>query len=248
MPAASYWTQTRAPRYSFVFALPLLLAYELLAAGLAGPAGGVRNGADVILQVLVGTIAGPEGILYVTGVVMLLCIAWIVRDARTNGLPRVGWFPVMLLESAVLALVFAVVVGVATTQLLAGLGSALATVDAVQAAPPVQLDTATALMLSLGAGLYEELVFRVLLVSVIAAGVRLLLGASATTAAVTAAVVSAIIFSAFHYVGAFGEPFTIESFTFRAIAGLAFSGLYLLRGFGITAWTHALYDVGVLVL
>jgi hypothetical protein len=22
-----------------------------------------------------------------------------------------------------------------------------------------------------------------------------------------------------------------------------FSGLYLLRGFGITAWTHALYDV-----
>ncbi len=27
------------------------------------------------------------------------------------------------------------------------------------------------------------------------------------------------------------------------IAGVLFSGLYLLRGFGITAWTHALYDV-----
>jgi hypothetical protein len=27
------------------------------------------------------------------------------------------------------------------------------------------------------------------------------------------------------------------------VAGLLFSGLYVLRGFGITAWTHALYDV-----
>ena len=39
---------------------------------------------------------------------------------------------------------------------------------------------------------------------------------------------------------------TLESFVFRTLAGLAFSGLYLTRGFGITAWTHALYDVAVL--
>ena len=63
-----------------------------------------------------------------------------------------------------------------------------------------------------------------------------------------AVVASAVIFSAFHYIGPFGDAFTVQSFTFRAIAGLAFSALYVLRGFGLTAWTHALYDVGVMVL
>lgn len=248
MAASSYWNDTRAPRYSFVLALPLLLAYEALAAALSGPVSGVRNGADVILQALIGTVVGEQGILYVTALVTLLCSAWVIRDIRRHGTPQARRFPLMLLESAGLAVIFAVVVGAATTQLLAGLSGALTTVDAGQAAGPLQLDVPTALMLSLGAGLYEELLFRVLLVGGLALGLRALVGASAVTAGVIASVVSAIIFSAFHYVGEFGDPFTIESFTFRAIAGLAFSGLYLLRGFGITAWTHALYDVGVLVI
>jgi hypothetical protein len=64
---------------------------------------------------------------------------------------------------------------------------------------------------------------------------------------VTAALGGALIFSAFHYVGAYADPFSLQSFVFRALAGLFFSALFLLRGFGITAWTHALYDVMVLL-
>ena len=60
---------------------------------------------------------------------------------------------------------------------------------------------------------------------------------------VMATIVGAVIFSAFHYVGPFGDPFQLDSFIFRAVAGLLFSALYLLRGFGIAAWSHALYDV-----
>ena len=56
-------------------------------------------------------------------------------------------------------------------------------------------------------------------------------------------VLGALIFSAFHYIGPYGEPLELGSFTFRTVAGFLFSGLYVLRGFGITAWTHALYDV-----
>ena len=55
--------------------------------------------------------------------------------------------------------------------------------------------------------------------------------------------VGALVFSAFHYIGPYGDPISLPSFTFRALAGLVFSAMYLLRGFGITAWTHALYDV-----
>jgi hypothetical protein len=66
-------------------------------------------------------------------------------------------------------------------------------------------------------------------------------------AGAVAVVAGALLFSAFHYVGPLGEPFRLESFVFRALAGLGFSALYLTRGFGITAWTHALYDVMVLM-
>ena len=44
------------------------------------------------------------------------------------------------------------------------------------------------------------------------------------------------------------HPLTADRFLFRAVAGLFFSAVFVLRGFGIAAWTHALYDVGVLAL
>jgi hypothetical protein len=101
----------------------------------------------------------------------------------------------------------------------------------------------TQLMISLGAGIYEELLFRVLLVSGLAALARTVFGWRPRAAGIFAAVIGALIFSLFHYIGPYGDELTLSSFTFRAVAGLLFSALYLLRGFGITAWSHALYDV-----
>jgi hypothetical protein len=66
-------------------------------------------------------------------------------------------------------------------------------------------------------------------------------------AGVFAVALGALIFSAFHYIGPYGDPLELGSFVFRMIGGLVFSAMFLLRGFGITAWTHALYDVLLLV-
>jgi hypothetical protein len=107
--------------------------------------------------------------------------------------------------------------------------------------------TATKVMLALGAGVYEELVFRVLLVSAIALIARRVLHWRPVIAGAVSVVVSATIFAAFHYIGPYGDPLRLDSFVFRLIGGLAFSLLYVTRGFGITAWTHALYDLMVLV-
>lgn len=64
MAASRYVTDSRAPRYSLLFALPLLLAYEGLAWFLSDPtAGGVRNGADVILKGLFAAAGGARGVL-----------------------------------------------------------------------------------------------------------------------------------------------------------------------------------------
>src|SRR5437016_9027925 len=102
-------------------------------------------------------------------------------------------------------------------------------------------------MLSLGSGIFAAPFFRFLLVGLYASATTTLLGVRPLVAGVVATVLGALIFSAFHYIGPYGDRLEVYSFVFRTIAGLFFSGLYLLRGFGITAWTHALYDVFLLL-
>ena len=246
--AGSYWTASRAPRYSLVFALPLFLLYEGLAAALAGSAGteGVRNAADVALKTPFLLFSGARGSLAFFATVIAVSIFFVARDlTRSRDRLRPRTFALMLGESTVLALLLGIVVGTLTQQLLGSL-SALAA-QSGKATPLDSLPLATRLMLSLGAGLYEELLFRVLLVGGLAAALRWIVGRT-WMAGVIAAVLGALIFSAFHYIGEFGDPLELGSFTYRAIAGLVFSALYLVRGFGITAWTHALYDVWVMVI
>ena len=69
------------------------------------------------------------------------------------------------------------------------------------------------------------------------------LGCSTIAAGLWAILLSSLLFSAAHYIGPLGDSFAIYSFTFRAVAGLFFAILFLLRGFGITAGTHFFYDV-----
>jgi membrane protease YdiL (CAAX protease family) len=103
-------------------------------------------------------------------------------------------------------------------------------------------------MVSLGAGVFEELLFRVILVTVLMRFARVVFGAGPRASAAFAVIGSAVLFSAFHYIGPFGDTLALPSFLFRMISGLLFSIIYVLRGFGIVAWTHALYDVGLLLL
>jgi membrane protease YdiL (CAAX protease family) len=246
---ASYWRSSRAPRYSLLFALPLLAAYEALVLALStGPAAGIRNGADAILQRFFIAIAGGYGPM-LFGICLLGGGGWLaVRDLRAHGM-RLRWsvFAFMLLEAFGLALIFGGVVAAITAQVVAPL-SHFAGATTTALAPVDQLGWWTRLIVSIGAGLYEELLFRVILVTgLVFVGERLLRWRR-RTAGVWAVVISALIFSAFHYIGPYADPLELRSFVFRAIAGLAFSALYLLRGFGITAWTHALYDVMLLVV
>jgi membrane protease YdiL (CAAX protease family) len=221
-----------------LLALPLLLLYEVLAAGLRQTAGvQVRNGADVLLKSLFVALGGLDG-LAVFGVLLFGTGAVLVwRDLRRHGWRlRVRYFAGMVAESVLYALLLGFVAGMLTAVVLGGVP-----LLAAGAAPAP--DVATQLMISLGAGLYEELLFRVILVTGLALLARRIFGWGQGPAAVFAIVTGALIFSAFHYVGPYGDTLEAGSFTFRLIAGLLFSGLYVIRGFGITAWTHALYDV-----
>ena len=98
-------------------------------------------------------------------------------------------------------------------------------------------------VMAAGAGFHEELVFRVGLLS---GGVYALQRIRDTRPAVawtTAVVVSSLLFSAVHHLGPMGDPFSVDVFAFRSLAGLYLAMVYLLRGFAIVVYTHALYDI-----
>ena len=77
----SYWAASRAPRYSLLFALPLLLAYEVLAATLPDATStGLRNAADVMLQALFVLLAGRNGPLLFWAVLIAVGLALVLRD------------------------------------------------------------------------------------------------------------------------------------------------------------------------
>jgi hypothetical protein len=101
-------------------------------------------------------------------------------------------------------------------------------------------------ILSLGAGVYEEFVFRLgmmTLVSIVAVDVLKLRKSLSNLLMV---LISAVLFSLYHYLGT--ESFQLQSFIFRASAGIYFAMLFLTRGFGITCGSHIAYDISIVLL
>ena len=224
-PPENYWSLSRTPLTSLVFTLPLVLAYEggVLLAGRGMP----RNGADVWLRQLLDSL-GFGGYFLLPALTVLGLLAWHhVEHDRWRFSPAV--LAGMVVECLVLA---GALVGLAGLQ---------------QRLWPLAVDAGVATIVGrfvgfCGAGLYEEVLFRLLLVPAV---VWLLerLGFSTFAACLWSVVVTSILFSAAHYVGPLGDPFELYSFTFRMLAGIFFATLFVVRGFGIAAGTHAAYDM-----
>jgi membrane protease YdiL (CAAX protease family) len=110
---------------------------------------------------------------------------------------------------------------------------------------PLMADIVT----GIGAGIYEELVFRLILICVLMMQFQDLLRMSHVNAIVLSVLISAALFSAYHHIDFFTgrpntiDPFDITEFAFRTIAGVYFAILYAIRGFGITAGTHGCYNI-----
>lgn len=101
----------------------------------------------------------------------------------------------------------------------------------------------------IGAGIYEELVFRLILICILMLLLQDILGLTRQNAIVLSILISAALFSAHHHIVlldgrlGLGAPFGWTEFGFRTAAGIYFAVLFAFRGFGITAGTHAFYDI-----
>jgi hypothetical protein len=115
--------------------------------------------------------------------------------------------------------------------------------------PALAMGVGEGIVMSLGAGLYEEIVFRVGLFGVGTLGIKLFFGGIPKWFLMAGwALITACIFSGWHYVGAMGDPWNARTFVFRAACGVVLTAVYVFRGFAPAVWTHALYDVWALVL
>lgn len=119
--------------------------------------------------------------------------------------------------------------------------------------PPIPVENFTAfsgLIMSLGAGFYEEIAFRVGLFGLGALLLKATFGKGTKGLLLIAgwAVIAAAVFAGWHYVGALGDPWNLQTFVFRAVCGLVLTAIFAFRGFAPAVWTHALYDVWVMVL
>ncbi|WP_412070070.1 CPBP family intramembrane glutamic endopeptidase [Rubrivirga sp. IMCC43871] len=234
----TYLSATRSATYGFLAALPLFVLYEvgvILANG-DSPAQ-VRVGADVWLKGLIASVGGTGWAAIGAFVVALGAVVMWRERARRPPL-RAKWFGLIVAESLVYAVVLAFLVSGVVGAIF---GSWV--VPSLALAQLADFGLGLQLALSIGAGLYEELVFRVILVGGLFLLLRRVSPLADRRAYIVAAVVGALVFSAVHHIGAFGDPFTLSVFTFRFLFGLALNAVFLVRGFAVAAWTHALYDV-----
>jgi len=234
--AAGYSGATRHPWPCLLFLLPMLAAYEAGVVWMGGEqAETLRNGLDAWLRCkLMG--AGPWLCWLPPVLLLLFFVFWTLRRWSDRPGELTPVLSGMTLESVGFAL------GLwglsrALAPVLEHLGVALAAgdVDGAGFRKTVRY---------LGAGIYEEAIFRLVLFSTMLA-VLARVDAKGWLAVAVAALVSATLFSAAHYWGPYGEPFSNYTFLFRLLAGLYFAYLFRCRGFGVAVGSHACYNVMV---
>ena len=218
-----YLQETRKPIYSAALILPFLVVYHIGTIVLQTT---YINGADALI-VRILSIFSVHSML---GSVLVLGICFIICQLRTRASWNInrGVLLIYFLESICFALLLIFAFGWLSTRFSLSLGDIRQSISD--------------LVLYCGAGIYEEFVFRAFLLSFLIAVLNRVFHKK-KAAIISAVVLGALIFSAFHYVGPSGDSFSLGSFFQRIMGGIYFSVLFVTRGFGITAASHALYDI-----
>jgi hypothetical protein len=223
------------PLDDLALTLPIFVGYHLGVVFLP-----IRNAADLLTHELVAlanyNLAAYAGLTLVIGLSFATVLLVLGKDDSLS----VQRFGLVALEGVL----YAVAMRVAAAYVVGRLH--LAAAAELTSAP------LTGVVMSLGAGFYEELVFRVGLFGL---GRRLVLplfgmmiGPLRVVGLIGWAIATAAVFSGWHYVGEFGDAFELRSFVFRWVCGVIFVVIYAFRGFAPAVWTHTLYDIWVLVL
>ena len=229
---SQYLTVSKSPLYSFIFTLPLFLLYEVGIFLISSrDIDQLRNGADVFMRQVLESF-GIYGMYGFGGTFLIgFLIAFIrqKKNLRTSEIES-RFLLIMFFESIAWATLLVIMMIKIPTFL------SLSNEDHL-----IQQ-----VVLAIGAGIYEEFVFRVLLISGLAILFGLIFNWGEFGKTFLSVIISSAIFSIFHFFGSYGDTFSFPLFFVRFFAGIFLAMIYIFRGFGITAYAHSMYDLFVL--
>jgi len=222
---------------SVVLVIPLVVFYGV---GVLFSAGAI-NGADFLTQSLL-MLLGTRGYLIFQGLLVLGFVGLVLHLRRSQRFELNQFFPVVF-ESGIYALTMGTLIIFVMVDLL-GIDPRLAAgVDPLEGKGVFDR-----MVMAVGAGVYEELAFRLLLLNGLVLLCEKVLDLRPGLALALSIIGSSLLFAGAHHVGPRGEPLRVGVFTYRAMAGLIFALLYQYRSFAIAVYTHAIYDVYVFLL
>ncbi len=211
--------------------LPIFLVYHLGVVTLE-----VRNAADMVTRELLLLVEFNQVMYWaLTLGVTAGFVGLLVAAGRGKAL-RWQAFAGLIVESIVYAIAMRFAAGYVVGKISLGAG---------EGASPFQ-----GLIMSFGAGFYEEVAFRVVLFGLGFKVIKILFPLTdwqRWLVMIGWGLFTSMFFSLWHYIGPMGDPLEMRSFVFRWVCGLVFVLIYKFRGFAPAVWTHALYDVWVLV-
>ncbi len=220
--------------FGVIISIPLAIYYEISMIMInKGYEIEARNAADALFRRIFQGL-GYEGPL--AGIVLfafLFIFAAIAQGAHKDkkGI-KIKWlyYPVVIAESLLYAMILFAIMSIAMNAIAPAM--ALSLVD---------------IGYSLGAGVYEEILFRAFLLSALLYIANKIPGEKHVNK-IAAVLISALIFSAAHYIGAGAYEFLWSTFIIRTLGGLLLGFVFMLRGLGPAVYTHAIYDVLVYTL
>ena len=229
----SYWNVTKNIYYSLLFIFPMLFLYESMCwIQYFGQSAEIRNGADVLIrQIIFGMGNGSEIVYGLLLMIVFFGVMFLNRRVVKNGKLKFSFLLLMIVESLVWCIGFVIIMSVSEQLLLSIMERNII---------PEQF------YLAIGAGIWEELLFRVGAIGLSLSFLTKVVGYSGIYSVIIAVIFSAVIFSLFHYLGPFGDNFAYKSFYLRTLAGIFLGSLYMFRGFGITVYTHIFYDMFII--
>ena len=247
-PVPGYFELSQRPLYVLLFLLPFLAAYELGATVYLSSHDGTNAQTIAAWGMLAHVFANFGVIGYHLPAILLVTVLLIwhllERDPWTIRLP-------VLVAMAMEACVLTVPLTIIAILLAGGPGAVvLSQADAVQntAVPNLQnLSEGARLTISVGAGLYEELLFRMILIAAIHTLLVDIMRLPNWIGGVIAVVAAAAAFALYHHLPV-SDPQITRNLLFFFVAGLYFGSIYLVRGFGLVVAVHALYDILALVV
>ena len=223
-----YFNYSKSVITSFLFIFPLFILYELIAFFKFNSSDFViRNTADIIFRDIIRYFT--DNILLVQFFLIMLFFIYSIYSSteRSSYKFKIKYMPLIYMEGYIYGF------------LLVFILNGFDVFDKISYL--FYEDYILSFYLCLGAGIWEEILFRFILFNILLYLLSFIIDKNLIVLLLSI-FISSSVFSLFHYIGSFGDVFTLYSFIIRFVGGVYLSIVYYYRGLGIAMFTHFIYD------